>query len=192
MTHGQCCIPSKPTPRVAGTAPLTAAMAAWTSSFDLLPPRAPAPAEQLFAAGWSAHFVSSIKIMAGKMKSRSGPIWPLTPKPTWAQLAALTFSNLAVWSARSLRRGGRRAPDVSAFQSHARKHRRRNQCRLSQAVTLNRPKTVTSRGACHVPSYDRHRWTLPSFTGRPALRKLMPTRGALLGRDCRVDWIGCG
>src|SRR5882724_13374242 len=101
------------TPRVAGTAPLTAAMAAWTSSFDLLPPRAPAPAEQLFAAGWSAHFVSSIKIMAGKMKSRSGPIWPLTPKPTWAQLAALTFSNLAVWSARSLRRGGRRAPDVS-------------------------------------------------------------------------------
>ena len=84
MTHGKCCTPPKPTPRVAGTAPLTAAMAAWTSSFDLLPPRAPAPAEQLFAAGWSAHFVSSIKIMAGKMKSRSGPIWPLTPKPTWA------------------------------------------------------------------------------------------------------------
>jgi len=26
MTHGQCCIPSKPTPRVAGTAPLTAAI----------------------------------------------------------------------------------------------------------------------------------------------------------------------
>jgi len=61
MTHGKCCTPPKPTPRVAGTAPLTAAMAAWTSSFDLLPPRAPAPAEQLFAAGWSARFVSSIK-----------------------------------------------------------------------------------------------------------------------------------
>jgi hypothetical protein len=26
MTHGQCCIPSNPTPRVAGTAPLTAAI----------------------------------------------------------------------------------------------------------------------------------------------------------------------
>jgi len=30
---------AKPTPRVAGTAPLTAAMSAWKSSFDLLPPR---------------------------------------------------------------------------------------------------------------------------------------------------------
>ena len=58
MTHGKCCTPPTPTPRVAGTVPLTAAitmakikgivytalMAAWTRGGGLLAPRESAPA----------------------------------------------------------------------------------------------------------------------------------------------------
>jgi lipoyl-dependent peroxiredoxin len=40
--------------------------------------------EQLFGAGWSACFLSSIKIAAGKGRSSCRLTWPLTPKWTWS------------------------------------------------------------------------------------------------------------
>jgi lipoyl-dependent peroxiredoxin len=40
--------------------------------------------EQLFAVGWSACFLSAIKIVAARMKVKLRRMSPLTPKWTWA------------------------------------------------------------------------------------------------------------
>jgi osmotically inducible protein OsmC len=60
----------KPTPRVAETAvPLAPTMAGWTlGSLPLVPKGTGTNPEQLLAAGWSAGFLSAIKIVAGKKK----------------------------------------------------------------------------------------------------------------------------
>ena len=56
----------KPTPSAVGTAaPHAAPMGVWTLSFQFLALRTPAPnPEQLFAAGWSACFISAIALVA--------------------------------------------------------------------------------------------------------------------------------
>ena len=46
-------------------------------------PRTGTNPEQLFAAGWSACFLSAIKLVAGKKRVASRPTWPLTPRSTW-------------------------------------------------------------------------------------------------------------
>jgi len=62
---------------------------------DVKPPTPGAPGtgtnpEQPFAAGWSACFLSAIKIAAGKRKVALPLAWPLTPKWAWAPRAAVT------------------------------------------------------------------------------------------------------
>ena len=63
--------------------------------------------EQLLAAGWSACFVSSIKIVAARMKVMLPGDLAVDAEWAWAQPATLTSSKLAstsacrVWSAKS-------------------------------------------------------------------------------------------
>ena len=48
--------------------------------------------EQLFAAGWSACFMSAIALRAAQKKSPSPPIGTSTPKWTWARMRMDFFS----------------------------------------------------------------------------------------------------
>ena len=66
--------------------------------------------EQLFAIGWSACFLSAIKLVASKMKVKLSPDVAIDPKWTFALVTTGTFSRLAsmsscrVWSLRSRNR----------------------------------------------------------------------------------------
>ncbi len=85
--------------------------------------------EQLFAAGWSACFLSAMGLAASKMKvalpaeravdtevDLEHVRWPIPPgRPSQRQPARFG-------ARRRPGAGGRRAPDVSVFQSHTRQH----------------------------------------------------------------------
>src|ERR1700730_18383492 len=132
-------------------------MATWTLSFRLLAASASAPIrsscsprrsrkaklstpdawgtgtnpEQLLAAGWSACFVSSIKIVAARMKVMLPADLAVDAEMDLGTTGGAYFLSSspqrqpAGFGARSRPGpGGRRAPDVSVFQSHTGQHQR--------------------------------------------------------------------
>jgi Ohr subfamily peroxiredoxin len=107
--------------------------------------------EQLFAVGWSACFLSAIKIVAARMKLKLPADLSIDTEVDLGTtgggylLQARLNVNLPGIE-REVAHGGRCAPGVSIFQSHTRQHQRcdqrRNQTRHTCCVIVFIDKTV--------------------------------------------------
>ena len=89
--------------------------------------------EQLFAAGWSACFIGAMRLAAGKMKVRlpaelaiDAEVDLCTTGGAYFLRARLNVSLPGLEREVAQAVVGRRAPDVSVFQSHTRQHQRRD------------------------------------------------------------------